>query len=106
MAVVQADVVLIAPELAGVAAGEFTNAIAEAQSEVSLESWGTDYDKAVKWLAAHKIAIVHPEQSGPGGRTYSYETPTEVDAGPYARSRFGLEFWRMLQAQAFGVLVL
>lgn len=106
MAVLQADVVGIAPELAGVPAGEFTTAIADAQSEVSAEAWGSDYDRAVKWLAAHKLAISHPEQSGPGNRTYSYETPTEVEAGPFARTRFGLEYWRMLQGQAFGALVL
>jgi hypothetical protein len=76
------------------------------RSEVSAESWGNDYDLAVKLIAAHKLAISHPEQSGPGARTYSYETPTEVDAGPWARTRYGMEYWRLLRSQAFGAMVI
>jgi hypothetical protein len=105
MAVVQADIVRIAPELASLNAGDFTAAIADAQLEVSADSWGDRYDVAVKTLAAHKLAVSHPELSGPGGRTYSYETPTEQKAGAFARTRYGMEFFRMLGTLALTPLV-
>jgi hypothetical protein len=106
MAVVQADIVRIAPELVSLDAGDFAAAIADAQTEISADSWGGQYDVAVKYLAAHKLAISRPDQSGPGGRTYTYETPTEQAAGPFARTRYGLEFFRMRSQLALTPLVL
>jgi hypothetical protein len=95
MAPTPADVIGIAPELARLNTTEVQTAIDDATLELNAEAWGARLDRGVKLLAAHLLAVTHPELSGPGNRAYTYETPTEVSAGAYARSRFGLEFWRL-----------
>lgn len=105
MAVVPADVKNIAPEFASLADPEITTAINDAVLEQDAGTWGPMLDRGTKWLAAHILAISHPELSGPGGRTYTYETPTEEKAGPYSRSRFGLEYWRLVRRLGAGIAV-
>lgn len=103
MAIAPADVRNIAPELAGLLDPEIQAAINDALLEQDPTTWGNLLDVGTKYLAAHKLAISHPEQSGPGNRTYTYETPVEQKAGPYSRSRFGLEFWRLVRTLGVGI---
>jgi hypothetical protein len=110
VAVVAADVRTIAPELRDVAAvpeDEITAAIADAVLELSAAQWGTMIDVATKWMAAHKLAVSHPELCQPAGtKIRVYETPGAQEAGQLGSTRFGVEFVRLRRTMGFGLQVL
>lgn len=109
MSVTAADVRLIAPELRDVNAitdSELNAAIADSVLELSIAQWGTMFDVATKWLAAHKVAVQHPELSQqPGVKVRLYETPGAENAGALAASRFGMELARLQRRMGFGLQV-
>jgi len=110
VATVAADVRNIAPELRDVVAvpdAEVTAAIADAVLELSAAQWGTVYDMATKWMAAHKLGVAHPELCQPAGtRIRIYETPGSLEAGQLGSTRFGVEFVRLRRTMGFGLQVL
>ena len=110
MAVVVADVRNIANELRDTVAvpdAEITVAIADAVLELSAAQWGTMIDVATKWMAAHKLAVSHPELCQPAGtRIRIYETPGAEEAGQLGSTRFGVEFVRIRRTMGFGLQVI
>jgi hypothetical protein len=93
VAVTQADVVGIAPELAAITdPARFTRAIADAQVEFNAAVLGTKYDLVVKYVVAHRLALQERNKGAPGGRG-----PVQsVTLGPLAKTfgdpagRFGM----------------
>src|SRR5260370_854065 len=102
MAVTQADVNRIAPELASIPAGDFSAFLADALNELDVTAWGTQLDKGTKYLVAHMMAIAHPEltsphpvqseQVGEVRRSFAVAPPRNPDI--YDTSKYGREFKR------------
>jgi hypothetical protein len=105
MAVVQADVVRIAPELTSLAAGDFTAAIADALLEQDANTWGAMLDLGTKWLAAHKLGVSHPElvQVTP---IRAYEQMGGSDRGALGTTRYGVEFARIRRLLGTSIAVI
>ena len=95
MAISQTDVNNIAPELASLSAGEVNIAIASALARLDPTRWGTFIDDGTKWLAAHLLAVVHPELEQSTGREYKLDTPMDMKMGEYATTRCGRQFWSL-----------
>jgi hypothetical protein len=66
VAVAQADIVAIAPEFATLAPAVFTQALADAALVVAPGFWGARTDMAMKYMAAHIIALSNPDLGLPG----------------------------------------
>lgn len=96
MATVVADVRNIAPELRDLVAvpdAEVQVAIDDAAAQLDAVTWDNLYDQGVKWLAAHLLALSHPELSQtPGSKVRLWETPGAQDAGMLGTTRFGVQF--------------
>ena len=97
MSVAVSDVRTAAPELRDptyVPDSEVTIAIGRAVSQLSIEAWAlipTDRDLATTWLAAHYLAVAHPELSQtPGARVRVWEDAGAADAGALGATRYGL----------------
>lgn len=96
MAVAQADVVAVGAELAPIAAGEFTTAIARAGNYVDATTWGVLANEGVALLAAHFLALAHPELTL-GDRMPKNMPPPPPECGAYGLTRFGIQFWWTMQ---------
>jgi hypothetical protein len=92
---VKADVVAVGAELAPIADPEFTTAISRAQKYVDATTWGVLADEGVAILAAHFLALAHPEITL-GDRMPKNMPPPPADAGSYGLTRFGIQFWQTL----------
>jgi hypothetical protein len=94
MAVVVADVIRIGPEFASLPSGDIQAAVTDAALELDAGIWGTWYDLATKWLAAHKLAVSHPELSQVTP-IRAYEQMGGDGRGALGTSRYGVEMMRL-----------
>jgi hypothetical protein len=97
MALDQASIVLIAPELASVPAGVFTQVIADVRDELNVLAYSSTsrFETAARYLCAHVIALSYPdlvpgvvksEQAGQVMRTYAVgEAKDSLDSTRYGR---------------------
>lgn len=95
------DVRIIAPEFAFIDTytdPEIQLAIDTATLQLSPEAWGTSYDVAVKWLAAHFLAISHPEQSQTQ-KVRAWEETGSTDDVFLGITRFGAVFKQLRTSQ-------
>lgn len=96
-----ADVRKIAPEFAFIDTytdSEIQLAIDTATGQLSPEAWGASYDLAVKWLAAHFLAVSHPEQSQTQ-KIRSWEETGSTDDVFLGITRFGAVFKQLRTSQ-------
>ena len=96
MALAKSDVVIIAPELAAVADGDFASVIVDVALQLDPKAWGALRDLGAKYLVAHTLAVAHPELYRPlvtrdrvGEVETNYAVSTsgtdELDATKYGR---------------------
>ena len=55
MALAKSDVVIIAPELAAVADGDFASVIVDVTLQLDAQAWGRLHDLGAKYLVAHTL---------------------------------------------------
>ena len=106
---------LVAPDLADVDAREVERALADAALQVSDSAWGSKADLAVVLLAAHNLAVIHPElveSSQPvvsesiGPIHTSYARPAIDGNRPWGATAYGrrfLELRRTLPLTPFAI---
>lgn len=74
--------------------------IDDATTQVAPDAFGTSLDLGIKYLAAHMLALSHPEASqGAGTKIRVWETPGAEDAGELGTTRYGIEFHRLRKSQ-------
>lgn len=69
MAITSADVLLIAPELSTISAGQWTAILNDVALQVSSAYWGTRFDLGSKYLAAHLATLT--KRAGAAGQVAS-----------------------------------
>lgn len=117
MSVLQADLNVIAPELASVSPGDFAAVLSDVLLETNnLSFWGSQQmqDRVTKLLVAHTLAIAHPELAGPaavnmqrvGEITQSYAIAAPRDPDQYDVTRWGKEYKRLRRMMGANVQVL
>ncbi len=104
MAVVWAQIVAIAPELACVPVASQNAILAQTTAMLAPSQWGTKHDLAVTLLAAHFGALFVRGSSNPGavtseavsGVSVGYASPPVFDRGLLNSTSYGSRF-RLLQ---------
>lgn len=103
MAITSADVLLIAPELSTLSAGQWTAIIADVEDEIDDAAWGTTTraDKAKKYLAAHKGTLAKRagaagsvQSIAVGGVSVNYGSGAQMGTGLDSTS-YGVEYKRL-----------
>lgn len=77
--------------------------ITDAAVHVNAASWGDSYDNAIKYMAAHLMALSNPAVSAKPVRVY--ETPGAADIGMLGQTTYGQHFASMRSELLLGVLV-
>lgn len=112
----RADLLLRAPELATIPVDEVTAALADAVLQVNPTVFGRRTDLAIILLAAHHLAMAHPdtvtmvvqsETVGPISTTYATGAVAQGAGGsPFAETSYGRRYLLLLrQVQAIGPMV-
>jgi hypothetical protein len=113
VAITKTDVLLIAPELSGVADDTWDALIADAALQMNVDVWGTRYNLGAKYLVAHLATLttrrgsplVSSQTVGPVSVSYAVGTPTDggsdLESTPYGR-----EYRRLARALAPRMAVL
>jgi hypothetical protein len=105
VAITSADVLLIAPELSAVTAGQWTALIADVYLQLDSDTWGTWLDLGAKYLAAHAATLtkrsgvagaIQSEAAGSVSRSYA----VAPEGSGLLSTSYGQEFSR-LQRQIF-----
>lgn len=116
MAQTRAELLLRAPELSTVAEAEVAAALADAALQVNPTTFGTRTDLAVLLIAAHHLAMAHPESVtatvvsesvGPISTTYATSVAGRAaDLSPYGETSYGRRYLLLLrQVSAVGPMV-
>lgn len=102
MTVSIADIRAIAPEFqypSSYPDSEVQTALSSAISQVSPEAWGASTDIAIKYLAAHFIAVSHPEASQ-AQKVRAWEAGAGAsDIGFLGTTRFGAIYLQLRSSQ-------
>lgn len=104
----------IAAEFATVSDGDVQAFLDDAALELSVDRWGTLYDRAHALVAAHLLAVARPDLAMPAGPivseavgavSRSYAVPAAAPS-PWSTSRHGLEYLRLLRRLGLSFMVL
>lgn len=80
---------------------ELQTCIDDATSQVAPDAFGASTDLGVRYLAAHYLAVNHPEVSdAPGAKIRPWETAGSADAGELGTTRYGMIFHGLRKTQA------
>jgi hypothetical protein len=104
----QAQVLAIAPELAGVAAEAWAVVLADVALQVTEKVYGVKQELAQRYLAAHRLTLI--ARSDKGGEVTSERTGdvstsyAAAGAGDYSETVYGREFERIRRGTVSGFM--
>lgn len=111
-----ASVRRIAPEFAVVSDADVQAFLDDAATELSASAWGTLYDRAHALVAAHQMAVAHPQVARAAGpvasqtvgsvsQSFAVSSPGAM-SGEWGATRFGVEYLRLRRMLGTGMRVL